>query len=91
MTATNASVQAASMELVSDTELERLAAERGPDSLEAQTLSDLRRQRAQDKQVFAFLVGRLYMIGPMPDAETELTITLAEEVAKKLKGHMPGD
>jgi hypothetical protein len=78
------------MELVPDSELERLAQERGPDSLEAQTLGDLRQQRAQDKQVFAFRLGRRYLVGPMPDAETELTMTLAYEVAKKLSARLRG-
>ena len=73
------------MQLVADDELERLAAERGPDSLEALTLGDLRQQRAQDKQVFVFRLGEYYVVGPMPDADTELTITLANEVAKKLR------
>jgi hypothetical protein len=73
------------MQLIADEELERLAAECGPDSLEAQTLIDLRQQRSQDKQVFAFRLGEVLMVGPMPDAQTELTMTLAHEVAKKLR------
>jgi hypothetical protein len=76
---------ASPMQLVADDELERLAAERGPDSREALTLADLRQQRAQDKQVFAFRLGEYYVVGPMPDADTELTMTLANEVAKKLR------
>lgn len=73
------------MQLVPDDELERLAAERGFDSVESQTLGDLRQQRAQDKQVFAFRLGDYFVVGPMPDAQTELTMTLANEVAKKLR------
>ena len=73
------------MQLVADDELERLAVERGPDSLEALTLGDLRQQRAQDKQVFVFRLGEYYVVGPMPDADIELTMTLANEVAKKLR------
>ena len=77
------------MQLVPDDELERLAAERGPDSLEALALDDLRKQRSQDKQVFAFRLGEYYVVGPMPDAETELNMTLINEVAKRLKSRMP--
>jgi hypothetical protein len=73
------------MRLIPDEELERLATEGGADSLEAITLGDLHRQRAQDKQVFAFRVGEYFVVGPMPDAETELHMTLIGEVAKKLK------
>jgi hypothetical protein len=73
------------VQLVADDELERLAAERGPDSLEALTLKDLRQQRAQDKQVFAFRLGEYYVVGALPDAETELAMTVINEVAKKLK------
>ena len=50
------------------------------------TPADLRQQRAQDKQVFAFRLGENCVVGPMPDAETELTMTLANEVAKRVKG-----
>jgi hypothetical protein len=73
------------MELLPDEELERLAAERGPDSLEAQTLADLRQQRAQDKQVFAFRLGKFLVVGPMPTSEEETAFLLANEVAKKLR------
>jgi hypothetical protein len=73
------------MDLLTDEELERLAAQDGPESLAARVLVALRDQRAQDKQVFAFRLGEYYVIGPMPDAETELTMTLINEVAKKLK------
>ena len=76
---------AATMQLVPDHELERLATERGPNSLEAVTLADVRRQRAQDKQVFAFRLGVFYVVGPMPDAKTELTMLLADEATKHLK------
>ena len=78
---------ASPMQLVADDELERLAAERGPDSREALTLADLRQQRAQDKQVFAFRLGEYYVV---PDADTELTMTLANEVAKKLRNSTRG-
>jgi hypothetical protein len=74
-----------SMQLVPDEELERLAADRGPDSVEARTLDDLRRQRAQDKQVFAFRLGEFFMVGPMPTAQEEVTFLLAHEAAKRMK------
>jgi hypothetical protein len=73
------------MDLLTDEELERLAAQDGPESLAARVLVALRDQRAQDKQVFAFRLGEYYVIGPMPDAETELTMMLINETAKKLK------
>ena len=36
--------------------------------------------------MFAFRLGENCVVGPMPDAETELTMTLANEVAKRIKG-----
>jgi hypothetical protein len=74
------------MDLISDEELEQLAARDGPDSLAARTLADLRAQRAQDKQVFAFRLGDFVVVGPMPDAQTELTMLLANEATKHMKG-----
>jgi hypothetical protein len=53
--------------------------------LAARTLADLRAQRAQDKQVFAFRLGDFMMVGPIPDAETELTMLLANEATKHMK------
>jgi hypothetical protein len=73
------------MDLLTDEELERLAARDGPESLAARALADLRARRGQDNQVFAFRLGEYYVIGPMPDAETELTMMLINETAKKLK------
>jgi hypothetical protein len=73
------------MDLIADSELQRLAAERGPDSLEAKTLADLRQARAQDKQVFAYRLGAFYIVGPPPDADTELRFLLANEIVKKMK------
>jgi hypothetical protein len=64
------------MDLLTDEELERLAARDGPESLAARVLVALRDQRAQDRQVFAFRLGEYYVIGPMPDAETDLTMML---------------
>jgi hypothetical protein len=48
-------------------------------------LADLRAQRAQDKQVFAFRLGDFMVVGPIPDAETELTMLLANEATKHMK------
>jgi hypothetical protein len=73
------------MQLVPDKELERLAADRGPHSIEARTLDDLRRQRAQDKQVFAFRLGDFLVVGPMPTTQEEVTFLLANEVANRMK------
>ena len=72
------------MELVPDIELERLATTKGPKSYEAKTLAALRERRAKDEQVFCFRVGNTLFVGPMPDAETELQMLLASEVAKRL-------
>ena len=79
------------MDLISDDELERLALERGPISLEAQALAELRRERAQDKQVFAFRLGRYYVVGPMPTPKEEVIFLLANEATKHLKGDEPLD
>ena len=78
------------MDLLPDEELEKIAARDGPDSLAAKTLADLRAQRAQDKQVFAFRLGDFLVVGPMPDAETELTMLLANEATKHMKGERSG-
>jgi hypothetical protein len=53
--------------------------------VEAWTLDDLRRQRARDKQVFAFRLGEFFMVGPMPTAQDELTFVLAHEALKCMK------
>jgi hypothetical protein len=49
------------MVLVPDEELRRLADERGPTSAEAQALTQLTSQRAQDLQVHCFRVGDTYV------------------------------
>jgi hypothetical protein len=64
--------------LVTDEELELLAAQNGPTSAEAQVLAQLSSQRAQDHQVYAFRAGDQYVTCPMPevaepaDASSEL-------------------
>jgi hypothetical protein len=74
------------MVLIPDDELERLAAERGPGSLEANSLEELRRDRAQDKQVFAYRLGDFIVIGPEPTPQDEMVFLLANEATKHLKG-----
>ena len=67
-------------ERVSDEELELAAKQEGPNSPEAEALNRLRRQRSKDRQVHAFRIGNYIMIGPIPDARTELAlIELAED------------
>ena len=61
----------ASLIRVPDEELERLAKKRGPRSVAAEVLTELRAQRAKDRQVFAFRYGPYWITGPMPDAKTE--------------------
>ena len=56
------------MVLVSDDDLQQLAEEKGPASAEAQALSQLKAQRAQDLQVHCYRVGDTYLTGPLPDA-----------------------
>jgi hypothetical protein len=59
---------------VSDSELARLAKEGGSRSTEARIVKQLRKRRAKDYQAYAFRVGGYYVIGPVPDALTELAI-----------------
>jgi len=68
------------VERVSDEVLEMAAEENGPSSVEAQVLARLRLQRSKDRQVFAFRFGNYMIVGPIPDARTELAmIEIAEE------------
>jgi hypothetical protein len=65
---------------VPDDVLTLAAAEKGPSSVEAQLLTRLRSLRAKDRQVFAFRVGDYMIVGPVPDARTELAmIEIAED------------
>jgi hypothetical protein len=73
------------MDLIPDHELERLAVEHGPGSVEANALAELRQERAQDKQVFAYRVGKFIVIGPKPTPQDELVFLLANEATKHLK------
>ena len=69
---------------IPDDELERLASDRGPGSVEANSLDELRRERAQDKQVSAYRLGDFIVIGPEPRAQEELVFMLANEATKHL-------
>jgi hypothetical protein len=51
--------------LVPDEELERLAERNRPTGAEAQVLAQLRTQRAQDLQAYAFRVDDQYVTGPL--------------------------
>jgi hypothetical protein len=52
----------------------------GPSSAEAELLARLRFLRAKDSQVFVFRVGDYAIVGPVPDARTELAmIEIAED------------
>jgi hypothetical protein len=67
--------------LVPDTALELAAGIFGADSIEAEVLAKLRRERAKDRQVYAFRVGEYWITGPVPDGRTEITmIQVAEEL-----------
>jgi hypothetical protein len=48
--------------LIPDDELERLAGARGPGSVEANSLAELRQLRAQDQQVFAYRLGKFIVM-----------------------------
>jgi hypothetical protein len=62
------------LELVPDEELERLAREKGPASVEARVLRMVRLDRARDRQVYVFRAGDYYFTGPIPDAALEAAI-----------------
>ena len=64
---------------VPDEVLALAAVENGPSIIEAELMAELCFLRAQDRQVFAFRVGDYLIVGPVPDAVTELAmIKLAE-------------
>jgi hypothetical protein len=70
------------LEYVPDEVLERLALEAGPESAPSRILKGLWRERARDRQVFAFRVGDYWITGPLMDAKTEVAlIDLANEDA----------
>jgi hypothetical protein len=74
------------MRLVPDEELERLAFELGPDSYQANMLSDLRQRRAKDEQVHCFQLGDFLVVCPMPTPEEEAQLQLAYEAIEDMKG-----
>ena len=63
-----------------DEALTLAAVENGPSSAEARLLARPRYLRAKDRQVFVFRVGDYIIVGPIPDARTELAmIEIAED------------
>jgi hypothetical protein len=77
------------MRLISDDELERLAADHGPDSYQAIMLADLRERRAKDEQVYCFQLGEFLVVSPMPTPEEEVHLKFACEATKHMKGSKP--
>ena len=73
------------MRLIPDDELERLAADNGPDSHQAIMLGDLRARRAKDEQVYCFQLGEFLVVCPMPTPEEEAQLELAYEATKHMK------
>ena len=73
------------IDLIPDGELERVAAELGPSSLEANSFAELRRDRARGKQVSAYRLGVYIVIGPEPTAKEKVVLMLANEATKHLK------
>jgi hypothetical protein len=73
------------MDLIPDDKLERLAARHGPGSVEANALGELRQERAKDKQVSAYRLGKFIVIGPEPTPQDEVMFLLANEATKHLK------
>ena len=70
---------------VPDNELERLAAEGGPDSKAAHALAELRALRARDEQVFAYRLGEFLVVLPEPTPEERVRLLLAYEASKHMK------
>ena len=65
---------------IPDEVLAAAAVMNGPSSVEAELLARLRFLRAKDRQVFVFRVGDYAIVGPVPDAQTELAmIEIAED------------
>jgi hypothetical protein len=76
---------AAGLDLVADKELERVAAEGGPDSKAALALAELRALRARDEQVFAYRLGDLIVVLPEPTPEERMRLLLAYEASKHMR------
>jgi hypothetical protein len=62
-------------QLVSDTQLEQLAAERGPASAEAYIVLELREARSSGDLVAAFQLYGRYTVRSAPEHASELSIT----------------
>ena len=75
-----------SMRLISDDELERLAAEHGRDSYLGVTLAYLRERRAKDEQVYCFELGEFLIVSPIPTPEEEVRLEFGYRAAKHMKG-----
>ncbi len=59
---------------VPDEDMEQLVREQGAGRMVARIWSELRLQRAKDRQFFAFRFGPYWITGPVPDARTEADI-----------------
>ena len=77
------------MQLLSDDELEHLAAEGGADSKAAHALAELRALRARDEQVFAYRLGDLLVVLPEPTAKERIRLLLAYEASKHMRSKSP--
>ena len=71
---------------IPDAALELAADMFGIESAEAIILAKLRRQRAMDRQVYAFRVGEYWITGPVPDGRTEIAIIQVAEELTVLAG-----
>ena len=68
---------------IPDELLMRAASKKGPESTEAKVLAELRLERAQDRQRFAFRCGLLWFVGSAPDARTERAMIEVAVAAEK--------
>jgi hypothetical protein len=66
---------------VPDQKVERLARKHGPRSVAAKVLAELRKERAKDRQVFAFRYGPYWITGLVEDVHNNAD--LIEWVDKK--------
>jgi hypothetical protein len=71
--------------LVGDELLTITAKKKGPRSIEAKVLSELRLERARDRQQFAFRCGGLWFVGAVPDARTERAMVEAAHAVEEQK------
>jgi hypothetical protein len=75
------------VDVISDEELEQIAAGGGPGSMAAaRALEEVRKQRAKDLQAVVFKVGKTYAVGPEPTPEDQIFFHGLElELAKPKK------